>query len=261
MRRYSILFIDDEEVIRESFLKLVDWEKRGYDVVDVYKNGEMAWEYLKQNSVDIIVTDINMPFMDGIDLLEQIRQMQMKTRVLLLTGYEYFEYAQKAVQLKAFDFLLKPVTKERLFRAVESAAFDIEKEEEAQIAVGKSLELSQSYFINQLLYGKLEKEKIRSEARNLKIFAELGNYLVVIVAVDAKKGYQIADEETGELKQSLQEGIIQLKGRMEYENGRTFELYFARNIGIQIQMILISRGRDAFDDCFVEEWARRIVAL
>ena len=261
MRRYSILFIDDEEVIRESFLKLVDWEKRGYDVVDVYKNGEMAWEYLKQNSVDIIVTDINMPFMDGIDLLEQIRQMQMKTRVLLLTGYEYFEYAQKAVQLKAFDFLLKPVTKERLFRAVESAAFDIEKEEEAQIAVGKSLELSQSYFINQLLYGKLEKEKIRSEARNLKIFAELGNYLVVIVAVDAKKGYQIADEETGELKQSLQEGIIQLKGRMEYENGRTFELYFARNIGIQIQMILISRGRDAFDDCFVEEWARRLLSL
>ena len=56
MRRYSILFIDDEEVIRESFLKLVDWEKHGFDVSGVFKNGELAWEYLSEHPVDIIVT-------------------------------------------------------------------------------------------------------------------------------------------------------------------------------------------------------------
>ena len=73
MRRFKILFIDDEEVIRESFLKLVDWEKYQFDVAGVFKNGEDAWKYLQGNPVDIIITDINMPFMDGISLLEVIR--------------------------------------------------------------------------------------------------------------------------------------------------------------------------------------------
>ena len=63
-----------------------------------------------------------MPFMNGINLLEHIRMEKLKTRVLFLTGYEYFEYAHKAVQLQAFDFLLKPITTEKLLSAVERAA-------------------------------------------------------------------------------------------------------------------------------------------
>ena len=89
MRRYSILFIDDEEFIRESFLQLVDWEAHQFDVAGTFKNGETAWEYLKSHPVDIIITDINMPFMNGINLLEHIRMEKLKTRVLFLTGYEY----------------------------------------------------------------------------------------------------------------------------------------------------------------------------
>ena len=139
MRRYSIIFIDDEELMRESFQKLVDWNAHQFDVVGIFKNGESAWEYLESHTVDIIITDINMPFMDGISLLEHIRERSLKSRVLFLTGYEYFEYAHKAVQLKAFDFLLKPVTPEKLLQAAQGAALDIEKEELSEAAVGKNL--------------------------------------------------------------------------------------------------------------------------
>lgn len=261
MRRYSILFIDDEEVIRESFLKLVDWEKHGFDVAGVLKNGELAWAYLEKDPVDIIVTDINMPFMNGISLLENIRRECPKTRVLLLTGYEYFEYAQKAVQLKAFDFLLKPVTTERLLSAVESAAFDIEKEEAKDEAVGRSLELSQSHFINRLLYGKVEKEAILQEAAKLQIPMDAGSYLVILGAVDALKGRRIPDEETVELKQELQRKLREERLRMEEEFSLPFQLYFARNIGIQLQMVLAAQKKDAFTGPFLETWTKRLLEL
>ena len=261
MRRYSILFIDDEEVIRESFLSLVNWEKQGYDVAGVLKNGEAAWAYLKDHPVDIIVTDINMPFMNGISLLEQIRNTYAKTRVLLLTGYEYFEYAQKAVQLKAFDFLMKPVTTERLLSAVESAAFDIEKEEEALEAVEKNQELSRSYFVNQLLYGKLDREQIRQEAKRLQIPADTGSYLVVLIAVDVRKGQRIPEEEIGDLKRALLERIREEGVQMAEEISHPFDIYFARNIGIQIQMVLVSECRELFTDWFIGEWTGRLLNM
>lgn len=261
MRRYSILFIDDEEVIRESFLKLVDWEKHQFDVAGVYKNGESAWEYLTENYVDIIVTDINMPFMNGITLLEHIRRESPKTRVLLLTGYEYFEYAQKAVQLKAFDFLLKPVTTERLLSAVQKAAFDIEKEEAAEEAVGKSLELSQSYFIHQLLYEKIEKTEIKTKAQELRLPTEAASYLVLMAAVDAAKGGSIPDDALWDVKRELQERIRQEKGIEEAQSGREFDLYFARNISIHISMMLISDSADLFSDDFIERFTKRIMGI
>ena len=261
MRRYSILFIDDEEVIRESFLKLVDWEKHGFDVSGVFKNGELAWEYLSEHPVDIIVTDINMPFLNGIGLLENIRRECPKTRVLLLTGYEYFEYAQKAVQLKAFDFLLKPVTTEKLLNAVESAAFDIEKEEAKDEAVGRSLELSQSHFINRLLYGKVEREKIQPEAVKLGIPTDAGSYLVILGAVDSLKGRKISDEEAVELKQELQKRIQEERLWMEEELKASFQMYFARNIGIQLQMVLVSRDRTTFSEVFLDTWTKRLLEL
>ena len=211
MRRYSILFIDDEELIRESFLQLVDWEAHQFDVAGTFKNGETAWEYLKSHPVDIIITDINMPFMNGINLLEHIRMEKLETRVLFLTGYEYFEYAHKAVQLQAFDFLLKPITTEKLLSAVERAAFDIEKEEAAAEAVGKSQELSRSNFINRMLYGKIKKEDINKEAMGVGIPTEVGCYLVMMAAVDVLKSQKVLEGEIGESKRQLQMKILQKK--------------------------------------------------
>ena len=227
MRRYSILFIDDEELIRESFLQLVDWEAHHFDVAGTFKNGETAWEYLKSHPVDIIITDINMPFMNGINLLEHIRMEKLKTRVLFLTGYEYFEYAHKAVQLQAFDFLLKPITTEKLLSAVERAAFDIEKEEAAAEAVGKSQELSRSNFINRMLYGKIKKEDINKEAMGVGIPTEVGCYLVMMAAVDVLKSQKVLEGEIGESKRQLQMKILQKKDMLTEETGEHFELYFA----------------------------------
>ena len=261
MRRYSILFIDDEELIRESFLQLVDWEAHQFDVAGTFKNGETAWEYLKSHPVDIIITDINMPFMNGINLLEHIRMEKLKTRVLFLTGYEYFEYAHKAVQLQAFDFLLKPITTEKLLSAVERAAFDIEKEEAAAEAVGKSQELSRSNFINRMLYGKIKKENINKEAMGVGIPTEVGCYLVMMAAVDVLKSQKVLEGEIGESKRQLQMKILQKKDMLTEETGEHFELYFARNVSTHIQMVLAAQKKDVFNPAFIRMFIDRILEL
>lgn len=251
MRRHSVLFIDDEELIRQSFLQLVDWEGRQFDVAGVFKDGEDAWEYLTAHPVDIIVTDINMPFMNGISLLEHIRRENLRTRVLFLTGYEYFEYAHKAVQLKAFDFLLKPVTTDQLLSAVERAARDIEKEEAAQAAVGKSLELSQSEFVNQLLYGQIPKEDIKKEALEVGIPSGARGYVVMMAAVDEVEGKTYTDGQAIELKHRLQDKILRKKQEMENRDGGVFQIYFARNLSPHIQMLLVAKEKDMFTSDFI----------
>lgn len=261
MRRYSILFIDDEELIRESFLKLVNWNRYSFDVVGVFKNGESAWDYLSDHPVDILVTDINMPFMDGIELLKNIRKENIRTRVLFLTGYEYFEYAHKALQLQAFDFLLKPVTTETLLHAVERAAFDIEKEEEAEKAADKSLELSRSNFVNRLLYGKIQKENIKREAAEVQISEAAGGYLVMMAVVDVLEGQKVAEGEIGEQKRQLQEKIFGKKQEVEESVGKNFELYFARGLSPNIHMLLVSEERDLLTSDFVQIWTDSLLKI
>lgn len=261
MRRYSIIFIDDEELMRESFQKLVDWNAHQFDVVGIFKNGESAWEYLESHTVDIIITDINMPFMDGISLLEHIRERSLKSRVLFLTGYEYFEYAHKAVQLKAFDFLLKPVTPEKLLQAAQGAALDIEKEELSEAAVGKNLEFLQSHFISQLLYGKIKKTEIQKEARKVKMPIDQDSWLTMMAVVDTKEGKKIPEGEGGEVKRLLQEKILEKKKNIETLAGTSFQIYFARTVSIHLQMVLTSERKDLFTKEFIHDFTGSLLTL
>lgn len=261
MRRYSIIFIDDEELMRESFQKLVDWNAHQFDVVGIFKNGESAWEYLESHTVDIIITDINMPFMDGISLLEHIRERSLKSRVLFLTGYEYFEYAHKAVQLKAFDFLLKPVTPEKLLQAAQGAALDIEKEELSEAAVGKNLEFLQSHFISQLLYGKIKKTEIQKEAKKVKMPIDQDSWLTMMAVVDTKEGKKIPEGEGGEVKRLLQERILEKKKNIETLAGTSFQIYFARTVSIHLQMVLTSERKDLFTKEFIHDFTDSLLTL
>lgn len=259
MRRYKLLFIDDEKTIRESFLNLTDWESHHFEVAGVYKDGEEAWAYLDKNQVDIIVTDINMPFMDGIELLKNIRQKNYHARVIFLTGYEYFEYAQKAVQLRAFEFLLKPVTKEKLLDAVERAAFDIEKEEAVHEAAGQGLEVSRSLFFNRLLCGKTD--NIREEAQKLGVLFESGSYLLMMATVDSKDGHMISERELEEWKNSFKDDIQDRKEKLEDLLKKHFHLYFAKDISPHIQIILAAEEKNLFSKVFIQNFASCLFEL
>lgn len=236
MRRYKLLFIDDETIIRESLIHMIDWTSHGFDVVGAFKDGEEAWSYLEHSPADIIVTDINMPFMDGIELLQNIRARNHHARVIFLTGYEYFEYAQKAVQLRAFEFLLKPVTQKMLLDAVSRAAHDIEQEEIVNEAADKGLEVARSLFFHQLLYGTAQ--NIPEKAQKLDVCFPSGNYLPLIVTIDSGNGQRADEQVIAQWKSVFKKYALEKARELEHFGGGIVRIYFAKDINPHLQAVL-----------------------
>ncbi|WP_283674749.1 response regulator transcription factor [Butyricicoccus sp. Marseille-Q5471] len=106
---YRVILADDEEIIREGVARAVGWEALGLLLVAVAQDGEDALAQAKDLRPDIIITDIRMPRMDGLDLIRALREQQPNCKIVILTGHSEFDYARTALQLEVSDYLLKPV--------------------------------------------------------------------------------------------------------------------------------------------------------
>lgn len=104
---YSVLIVDDEMIIRTTLHMLVDWNALGLEIVSDANNGEQALQYLKKNDIDVIITDIKMPIMDGIELIRAVKDLDYSPIILVLSGYTDFELVREAFLLGAFDYMLK----------------------------------------------------------------------------------------------------------------------------------------------------------
>ncbi len=113
----KVLLVDDEYFIVQGLLVLIDWKAEGYEVASTAANGQEALDYLKENKVDLVITDISMPVMSGLELLETVRREQIsEAAFVILSGYSDFSYAQQAIRDGCMDYLLKPVEREELLR-------------------------------------------------------------------------------------------------------------------------------------------------
>lgn len=104
----KVLIVEDEEMIRKGIILSVDWAALDCVVVGEAPNGEVALELVKQYAPTLIISDIKMPKMDGLEFLRKLRESGNNTFVIILTAYDSFEYARSALRLGAVDFLLKP---------------------------------------------------------------------------------------------------------------------------------------------------------
>lgn len=121
---HRILIADDEERIRRGLCKLVEKDSE-VQVVAQAEDGEMALELAQETSPDIMLVDINMPFLNGLEFIEQIQEKMPEAVVIIISGYDDFAYVQKALQLGVFDYLLKPVMEQALFDALDKAKAEV----------------------------------------------------------------------------------------------------------------------------------------
>lgn len=119
-----VLVVEDEDIIRKGFIHTVDWTNMGCVIVGEARNGKEGIEKIQELKPDIVFTDIIMPKMNGIEMLEKIKD-EYEFKSVILTSYSEFEYAKKAIQLKVFDYLLKPVDEEALKKIVEKIKNEI----------------------------------------------------------------------------------------------------------------------------------------
>lgn len=115
----KVLLVDDEPFILQGLKILIDWEQEGFEVVKTAANGEEALEYLRGEQVDLIIADIKMPVVTGLELLEKIRGEKISdAHFVILSGYADFEYARKAIRYDCTDYILKPVDREELLKVL-----------------------------------------------------------------------------------------------------------------------------------------------
>lgn len=106
---YSVLVVDDEIRQREAVIKNVDWEQAGFSVAGDAENGIEALELIEKLEPDLILTDIKMPLMTGLELARKVREISPATKLVILSGYDDFEYAQEAFKYNVIRYLLKPI--------------------------------------------------------------------------------------------------------------------------------------------------------
>lgn len=122
---YTVLLVDDERAVCESLLQSIHWQQYGVDSVLTASDGLQALEVLSDHAVDLLITDIRMPRMDGLSLLKTVRSTYPDTHCIILSAYEEFEYAQKAMQLGVENYLLKPFETEEMEESIERALDNI----------------------------------------------------------------------------------------------------------------------------------------
>src|SRR5262249_19230896 len=111
---YQVLIVDDEPWVAYGISRLIDWESLGYQVRGEAFDGITAVSWIQENHPDVIISDIRMPGLDGIELLEKVKEQGLTAEVILVSGYSEFEYARRALSLGAFDYLLKQIDKQLL---------------------------------------------------------------------------------------------------------------------------------------------------
>ena len=124
----ELLLVDDETYVTESLFRTIPWEDIGVMAVHQASSAAQALHLLEQQAIDIVITDISMPGMTGLELIEVVGDKYPHIRSILLTGYSDFNYAKKAIQLQAFDYILKPVNDEEFIKSVSGAIESLKDE-------------------------------------------------------------------------------------------------------------------------------------
>jgi len=126
---YKAMVVDDEEMIRKGICNVIPWEKLKIDTVKMASSGIEALNIMEEETFDIMITDICMTEMDGLSLVEKINVLNPKLKVIVLTGYDNFEYAQKCCKMQVRDYILKPVDEVELENTIKRLIIELENEE------------------------------------------------------------------------------------------------------------------------------------
>jgi two-component system, response regulator YesN len=125
---YKVLIVDDEQNIRNGIKLLLDWNMLGFSSVDLAEDGDDAIDKIQNNEYHLIITDIRMPGISGLQLIQRIRELGSRIRIIIISGFNEFSYAKEAIRYGVEDYILKPVAKEELLTIVSKAKMEIDED-------------------------------------------------------------------------------------------------------------------------------------
>lgn len=126
----KVFLVEDEVVMRNGIKNNIPWEQEGFEFAGEASDGELAYPLIKREKPDILITDIRMPFMDGLELSRLVKKELPQIKIIILSGYNEFDYAKTAISIGVTDYLLKPISSAKLLEAVKKVGDMIEKEQD-----------------------------------------------------------------------------------------------------------------------------------
>lgn len=188
---YKVLLVDDEVLIREAISENIRWEEMGFELVGSCENGREAMNLIQKTPPDLILTDICMPYVDGIELARYVCENYPDTKVVIISGYDEFEYAKQAVRYQVMEYILKPVTPAELTGVLQKARNSLDEEQERSRTMKKlkgaylsNRPLLRGRFLNSLLRGNERPESLEEKMEELDISLPGSFYNTAIVEGD-----------------------------------------------------------------------------
>ncbi|WP_317854808.1 response regulator [Chakrabartyella piscis] len=173
---YKILLVDDEEEVRTTIMKKIDWQRVGFRVIGDAENGRDALEKIETLEPDVVMTDIRMPYMDGLALAEEIRKIRPSTKIIFFSGYDDFEYAKQAISLRITEYILKPVNAEEMMEILERVRGILDEEIEhlrgetvLQERFSKNLSILRENFLGNLVKGNVQQSKMETYIQEYRL--------------------------------------------------------------------------------------------
>ncbi|MBR6255685.1 MAG: response regulator [Clostridiales bacterium] len=190
----KVFLVEDEFVVREGIKNNIDWSGHGYDFCGEAGDGEVAYSMIQKLKPDIVITDIKMPFMDGLTLSHMIKSEFPWIEIIILTGYEDFQFAREAIKIGVSCYLLKPVNGESIMKEVDALSEKIrEKKAEREAAqryeeeMRERTELDKRDFFNTLIKGGASASDLIAEAKKLSIDISALRYNIMLLKIWSDK--------------------------------------------------------------------------
>ena len=176
----KIMIVDDNYLSAEGIEKNIDWETLNAEIVHVCYNGTSAIEAMKKEPVDLIISDIEMPDLDGISMSRQALEINPMVKIILISAYDKFEYARRALLLGALDYIEKPLDYAYLIQKVKNAFALMEKEQKNLQLLKQSRPLLTEKFFRKITHRKQAYCKIGTKScREIRIFKSAKTTLIV----------------------------------------------------------------------------------
>ena len=188
---YKVFFVEDEIITREGIRDNVDWQASGFEFCGEAADGEIALPLLRTAQPDVLITDIKMPFMDGLQLSKIVRERMPWVKIIILSGHDEFEYAQQAINLGVTDYLLKPVTVQKLQNVLQKLTVQLDQERKEQDNLKKlqeQVEENRAVLCERLLFklvvGAISPPEAIEKGQLLGLNFIARHYLVLILKID-----------------------------------------------------------------------------
>lgn len=191
---YKVFLVEDEIVTRDGIRDNVNWKSAGFEFCGEAPDGEIALPLIEREQPDVLITDIKMPFMDGLQLCKIVRERMPWVKIIILSGHDEFQYAQSAIKLGVSEYLLKPISANEIQAVLQrvTAVLDQEREEREtlkrmQSQIKDNLALQREKLLLQLVVGGVSSTEAIEQCQQLGLDIIAPHYLVVLIKIDLQE--------------------------------------------------------------------------